>query len=226
MDYLETEIDGSKFKNLLKNIWVGYDEDYSQNVLSEMGNLILKNTDYAGEEFRFLCWLFSKGILPKTSLNVPFIPDLVTLEQYNETSFRTEFLYCLRRQELFNALTKWISDFKMYIPTQNPINILIGGSFTDIGNTNPSDIDGIVLIPRAIWQVNPMKFFMGFITAVNPELKIKEFDFKFLPEGFDVQHFKGYNDISLLANNAQIRDSDGRMTNNSFTKRRVISLTI
>ena len=224
--YLDAPVGDNSFKNKMREIWLSYEESYPDQELKEMGKLILGNRDYEGLEYRFLCWLFSKGLLENPGITAPSIPSLDKLEGFNERQFSQKFLFNQKRKHLFVSLKHWVAAFKNYIPSDEPLQFLIGGSFTDLDNVEPSDIDGIVLVPRTHWDSSFTKFMNSFIRNSSPTLNIAIFDFKVLPENFNLSRFKAYNDISLLANKPTVRDEDGRLYDNEFRERQIVRLTL
>jgi hypothetical protein len=60
----------------------------------------------------------------------------------------------------------------------------------------------------------------------SPGLDSTLIDFKTLPDNFSLSNFKGYNDISLLANNTKIRDDGTRTATNELAPRRVVSVSL
>jgi hypothetical protein len=226
MDYTQKKIGESTFEQHLREIRTGYDEQFSPELLSKMAEIILNNPDYTGPEYRLLCWLITEGIMKNPGINIPFIPLSEDIEEISMAMFETRYVTSDARRDLYAHLQVFIERFKQKFGISEELTLLIGGGFTDVEREMPKDIDGIILIPDQIWQRNSFRFLEDFIKQSDPVFEKKEFDFKTAPVSFDYHHFKGFNDISLLANNTSNRDKGERMSMNEFVPRKVISIKL
>lgn len=225
MNYDQTELNGNTLRQVFREIRAAYGDSPTKELALEIVNILLKNGDFSGPEYRFMCWLKFADIFCHDGIILPKVlsKDEIPLMSFQE--FEAEFSYSEQRKMLLENLVETIKTLKSLRNIDVPISVVIGGSYLDAGNEHPNDIDCIFLIPDKLWQQNPIIYMEDFLRS-SPGLNTTMIDFKTLPGSFSLSNFKGYNDISLLANNTKIRDNGTRMVTNEFIPRRVVSVLL
>jgi hypothetical protein len=94
--------------------------------------------------------------------------------------------------------------------------VLIGGSFVDLANAEPNDID-IVLLTQ---NDSPSEVHENFL--YNAGMISKGIDLRVLPINYSLTKFKAYSNITHLGNQVSVKRL--LMTNNDFKKRLVQKL--
>ena len=236
------------YKDMIENYRIDY--HYSNNnftdylLFRKIGNILLKKDKYKGFEYRFLSWLIYQNIIPNSkNINLPYLITNNIKSIVKEDFFYNYCFISPKRKEIYDSLLCFIHAFKAENKIKNrEFNILVGGSFTDITNQNPSDIDFIIKIPQKLWdkKFSNKTLYHNFI-KMNRSIeflsrqfiidsfddKQKYVDFHLLPDKFSLNKFKAYNDFIMLTNNAQVKDKlEKEYANNIFIERKIISLTI
>ncbi|MDR6784082.1 hypothetical protein ABIE26_002529 [Pedobacter africanus] len=100
--------------------------------------------------------------------------------------------------------------------------MLIGGSFTDPNHDNPGDIDAVILIPEP-HQENPdlHEVYQKMLKKIPAGI-----DIHFLPEYYDLSHYKAYSNISHLASKPNDKQKETEVANNSFKLRELVKINL
>lgn len=210
-----------EYNAFLDRIRQGYDEDYPIVYLKEVGRYILSQAEVIGPEYRLLCWLFYRRTLDNPGINVSIVPETLP-PAFSLADLPEAFAKGDKREELLEKLQRFISKFKQIYRVNEPVNVVIGGSFSEASKPFPGDIDCIVLVPRAMWDASPYRFAASFASGLKLEETL--IDYKLLPEGYELKSFKAYSDLSLMANNARFRDV--KMAHNFFKQLDLLVLVI
>jgi len=224
MDYYNTLINGNPLKQVFREIRVAYGDSPTKDLALEIANVLLKNEDFSGPEYRFMCWLKHMDIYSHEGLELPNILNKKDIAEMSIDDFEMEFANTEHRKILFHEFVATVIKLKAAKHIDQPMEVIIGGSYLDEGNDSPNDIDCIFLIPEKLWNQSSISFMEDFLkSSIDFPGKI---DFKTLPDNFSLDYFKGYNDISLMANNTKNRDNGTRMVINDFHPRRVVNVRI
>lgn len=164
---------------------------------------------------RFLCWLKTQYDLPiELELNLPYICTPVLMDKIE---FQKRYAFNETRQILFKRLCQFI-DFLKEQNNKDSISVLIGGSYMNIENDFPNDIDIAILIPEGEEENHNFNEFSQEVDQTIPE----GIDLKFLPANLDLSSYKVYSRLVILGNIPKFKDSSPVETDfatNSFEKR-------
>jgi len=206
MDIAEIEIN-------IKHLKSG--SDLPKYLLDEIFNYLLNKEILIGVEYRIICWLISqynfkidfKIDLPKIN-----IPRIVKKEE-----FELRYLFSIKRNSLYASLIEFTNVLKNNL-YKNYIRVIVGGSFTDLQNSNPNDLDLIVLVSEEDLEnkyCNECFYLNPKLTDyVNLDLRHK-LDLSFLPQNYSFKSFRAYNKIVCLCNLPLYRDKD-KITGNDI----------
>jgi hypothetical protein len=225
MSYDQTQVNGNTLRQVFREIRAAYGDSPTKELALEIVKVLLKNGDFSGPEYRFMCWLKFMDIFSLDGIMLPKVLSKDEIPVVPIQEFEDEFSYSDQRKTLLKNLIETVQSLRSLKNINEPINVIVGGSYVDSGNDRPNDIDCIFLIPENVWQRNPIAY-MEDILRQSPRLDGTVIDFKTLPDNFSLSNFKGYNDICLLANNTKIRDNGTRMVTNEFVPRRVVSVSL
>jgi hypothetical protein len=95
--------------------------------------------------------------------------------------------------------------------------VLVGGSFTEISNSHPNDIDVILIVPNGC----PMELHGNLLYGAK--MIESGVDLKILLANYSLSQFKAYSNIIHLGNCVKIKDSI--VANNEFTPRMILRIT-
>ena len=182
------------------------------------------NIKLRGVEYSFLCWLnYCFGW--ELKINVPKIPYIKELDIM---AFKKEFVSNAHRLNFFNELENFVRIKK----EKNNIagNVLIGGSFVDIENETPNDIDVIFLIPPEYIDKCEFNGSDEYATEVFNNKRSKNLDLIYLPIDYDLKKFRAYTYITAYGNKATIKEKDitriEGVVNNVFNEIELIKISI
>jgi hypothetical protein len=162
---------------------------------------VLSKTTLECYDVRFLCWLKTQyNLSVPIELNLPFI---CTPIQVKTEDFEKKYVFNETRKNLYDQLSQFID----YLKEQNnlaSIDILFGGSYMDIENESPNDIDIAILIPEGEEENYNFNEASQRADKAIPE----GVDMKFLPANLDLSSYKVYSRIVILGNKPKYKDSD------------------
>lgn len=221
MEVVKNARQPDEYNSFLDTIRQGYDEDYPETYLKEVGQYILNQAEVGGPEYRLICWLFYRGIMSNPGINVPYMPEKLP-DAVNIAELHKDYSESEKRKLVLKKLQNLITKYKHTYQINETVKIIIGGSFADPTEPLPGDIDCIILVPQAIWDASPHRFAANFAHALNINETL--IDYKLLPDNFDLKSFKAYSDLSLMANKTRFRKV--KMAHNFFEPRDLLVLMI
>ena len=194
-----------------------YDQTLADEGLTteEVYNILGNRKDLSALEFNIYCWVcIELGVRPK--INFPFTEPI---EDSTLEAFKKEYLFSEKRRTLFNELERYILQIKN---EENiiEIEVLVGGSFTDITVENPNDIDICILVSAENKGKKSFDFFP------HPEMVLRPLcvDNKFLPKDFSLGIFKAYSRIVHLGNKILKDDKGVEVIPKQFVVRQIKSI--
>lgn len=204
---------------LISNSFWNYQFNYSKKQLDNAFHYILEKKNITiPVEYTFACWL--KELKQYNfEIELPKLPQIVKL---GIKEFQKGYLISNSRRVLFEYLQRYTNELSIHMNVK--LCILIGGSFTDNSNTEPKDIDFIILVPNDIYFKHP-KVFNEKILYRNRLNKwfFNKLDFKFLPKLYSLTSFKSYSNIMSIGNTGKYINNKVCHENN-FIQRKVIML--
>src|SRR5690606_13723068 len=136
-----------KMDNFLKDYDFEVDDEL---IYAELYEYLANKSTYSALQYRFLCWLGKKLNKP-VKVTLPFTSEVKALSL---DRFKKKYLYSGSRNALFTKLSDYIADLKIRHRIGQPLEVLVGGSFTDTANDSPNDIDVVILLPEK-YKNNP-----------------------------------------------------------------------
>jgi hypothetical protein len=146
-------------------------------------------------EYNYLAFLIFRHGFSSTA-TIPCVPkvipiDLLKFEQKFKTSGRIELLKTFK-----TALGKCRELYKV-----ESFSIVIGGSFLDLKNESPCDIDAIILLPLNAFRTDySNKILNTIINGFKDDNGTKLFDLLKLPDSYDSNLYMAYEQLTLLGN--------------------------
>lgn len=209
----------TKEELLIDALFWDYNFPYSSEGINQIYKYLLDKNEYCfAVEYRFACWL--KAIMNyDLRITLPSIPEISDICLHD---FYEKYIFNENRKLLFESFKKFIHSHVEFQDLE--FQVLIGGSFTDIKISNPTDIDLIIEIPEEKYHNTP--FFnneKNNCGKIRAELKL---DVKFLPIGYKMTNFKAYSNLICLGNNAKYKKDGDCFTHNNFIKRPVVRIQI
>jgi hypothetical protein len=207
-----------KIESLIRD-FTNYYEEEKINFFTEGYNFVIsklsKEQEIEQSEYNFLSWLnFNDNVRFPVTINKPSIPEIIEIpldvfvQTFCTNAIRKNLLYQLQvflrdRNKLFNC---------------KYTDVLIGGSFTDLNEFPPNDIDCAILLTK--------RDIHDFATYGDRISTVKELDLRFLNEEYCYRDYLAYVWIIMLGNDAKIKGKNAphSMKNNSFKKRKVFKV--
>lgn len=164
-------------------------------------------------EYNFLTYLITKnGHL--SIVNNPQIPAEILDKALS--NFSDEFAYNDSRKYLLATLMDVLSLSMQLFKIEN-IDFFVGGGYLDLDNSQPKDIDIILLLPS--------KLFMGDLSNRKKEKILANsgtlIDLYKLPIDYDIKIYMAYELMTLVSNKSNLVTS---ITNNYYVQRRIFRL--
>jgi len=184
---------------------IKHEKDYITNLSKIDKNILyeclLAKQKLVGVECRFLYWLsYNDGF--EIEFPKPIIPTL-PITSYELEKFSLSFLKSAVRKKIFNSLILFSNLVKESCKI-NSLEIIIGGSFIDINQRFPSDIDIVILYPGE-HKSNPI---FDLSNIETQKLINSDLDIVFLPQNFSLKSFKSFSRIMCLSNNLNYQTED------------------
>jgi hypothetical protein len=195
-------------------LWRNYSCKIDEEFLSMCLEWLNSFDKYSGIEYRFLTWQSQFKDKP-IKINRPFLPIIKTVEI---NLFKQTYLNQAVKVDLFSNLIELSNIIKSKLVLLE-LPVLIGGSFVDISNPYPNDIDAVMLVP----------FNQLDNTFLSPTSKFKQkynIDLKILPIDYDIKVFKAYSNLIYLGNRATNRHEEEKVANNTFVQIEVLEILI
>lgn len=146
-------------------------------------------------EYNYLTFVAWRYELP-LSVDKPCIPQILKI---NLSKFRDKFSINAKRVDLY---TLFLDGLKMCLDKYQleKAEFLIGGSYVDIGNDNPKDIDFAIILPTNVFHSDLNQ---RIISSINKKFQIKttgknQIDLMKLPECCNDDLYMAYEVITLL----------------------------
>lgn len=197
-----------EIRNKIENSSIYYDNnEYDQEIYNQIYNFLSTKKKLIGIEYTFLCWLnYRFGW--ELKINSPQIP---VIRKLSLNEFKSNFVLAgYHRAKMYTKLLDFIKEWKYNID-----GILIGGSFVDIDNDAPRDIDAILLMRDKSYPL-----------VLNE--RHEGLDLLLLPTNYCLNKFKAYYYIIYCGNKAQKKDSsidiNEGIENNEFKEREIIKI--
>jgi hypothetical protein len=183
-------------QQVISNLFWNYDFNYSSVQLDNVYNFILKREIInIPVEYTFACWLKE---VKQYNFEIE-LPQLLQIVKLDFNEFKKTYLVSNYRSLLFELLQRYINELSSSMNVK--LSILIGGSFTDKFNSEPKDIDFIILVPNDIYFKHPAIFNERIVyrNRLNKWF-FNKLDFKFLPFDYSLNYFKSYSNIMSIGN--------------------------
>ncbi|WP_143960190.1 DUF6932 family protein [Litoribacter populi] len=201
-------------KKEINNYFQNYEHEEDIQFLKIAFDYLREKKGFLPIEYRFLCWLsefYSKNI----SINKPHIGQPQTIDFGD---FVKVFLVQERRKELFSSLQVFAEQIKNKLKV-NELEVLIGGSFTEVENPHPNDLDVVILVGENSDSVIHENYLYAS-QQVPPGI-----DLKILPKNYSIKTYKAYSNITHLGNKAENKSKDP-LINNRFERRKIFKLIL
>jgi hypothetical protein len=202
-----------EYQRKIHNHWQNFEAIDDDDFFSSVYDWLLSKRSWKTIEYNFLSWLnYTKNF--RVPFNLPLIPRINTI---NETYFFEQYILSHRRQQLYQQLKKTVELIKERFHFSSVV-LLIGGSFAEQTNSNPRDIDIILLVANN----SPSELHENFLYGAK--MIETGIDLKVLPADYSLLKFKAYSNIIHLGNKVKFKDTF--TTNNEFISRTLLKITM
>ncbi len=200
----------------IENYSMNYECPDNEEFFKIVYDYLIEKKKFEGIEYRFLCWLNHKcDWLIK--INTPYLVEPVFVDR---DSFEIKYLSSIKKKSLFSELLVFIAEIKI-LAKVDLLFVLIGGSFVDESNSNPNDLDCVILLNEE--YLNNFQLNENYLRSCE---KIpKGVDMHFLPDNYTTKVFKAYSHIMYLGNKVEKKDG-AIISNNQFEKRDIIKIEL
>ena len=167
------------------------------------------------EYLAYVNWKYAK----KNLSSFPQIPNIIDI---THSQFMEQFVYNDQRSELYSYLIKSLLKIFSYYKLEN-LNLIVGGSYCDISNQHPNDIDLILLLPKEIFQNDWQHTISNKIILEFKINGIKKIDLLKLPEDYNLEYFMSFELLTLLGNKPLVKKTE-LIVSNDYLLRHVYKL--
>lgn len=157
-------------------------------------------------EYRYLTFLVSKYGF-KSAASLPCFPNIIDITL---NDFGQRFAFNSQRNRIFEIFKQGlIKCLELYI--LDTIEVIVGGSYTNIQNHYPNDVDPVILLPAQQWHDDRKHPILNRIINEFPRSDGKGgiFDLHKILAGISDKHYMSYELMTLMGNTPESKIDDG-----------------
>jgi hypothetical protein len=156
-------------------------------------------------EYRYLTFLISKYRLTPT-VSLPCLPKII---DFTVSEFEQRFSFNEKRKIIFDIFKNGIQRCHELYKLEE-VEVLVGGSFTNLENQLPNDIDPLILLPKKQWDLDRKHLLLDeiIIEFKQPNGK-NDFDLHKMLMGISNEHYMSYELMTLMGNTPNSKAETG-----------------